>query len=570
MRNILKTGDNMITQDKHSTAVGEYIKARTEQLGLKLEDLRNDVPFLNPSGIKDADLASDIIVDTIINGTGMIVLNTDYDLDGISSGAIGYSALVYGCGVDSKRLFILQNQRNLGNGFNKVGLDRMIKGFDLKTDIMITSDHGSSDEERYKILKEKVGCKIVVTDHHLFKSKPVSVDAFVNTQQEGDTYCKNISGGVTIWLVMMLVKDKLSKLGDSNKYKVNEKRFESIYPLASLTTVCDQMDMTDNTNRYIVTEGLKILNSSNDMRWQEVRRFFRNKEITSTDLAFRFGPMVNATGRMNKAESGSMFLIENEDSRRCRQMFELMIGINNDRKDAQTEATELVRLSYENNTKYDSIVTVAVKEKIGGLAGPIASGYVDKEHKPTLILYPAEDGILKGSGRSVDGIHLENVLKEVKEKIPTILNYAAGHAGAVGVSINESGFEEFCYVFNDTVKNRVRIVSKRDIDYIKTNEITLELYNEIQSLGPFGRRWKEPTLILDDVKVVSANTDRRRTHAFYKLTTKNGNNIEGFKFKGYDPKITTRINVDIEGSLSHKGKGNMSLFLKRIEESMPF
>ena len=543
-----------------------YIEEITTQLGIRLEDLRTDVKFPSPMGIKDMDKAVETIVEVIVNGKGLIVLNTDYDLDGITSGAIGYSALVFAMGVPEERVFILQNQRNLGNGFNSSGLEKMKSMKDV--DIMITSDHGSSDEERYKLLKETVGCKIVVTDHHLFKSKPVTVDAFVNTQQEGDTYSKNISGGVTIWMVMMMVKDRLKEMGR----QINEHRFNSIYPMAALTTVCDQMDMTDNTNRYIVYEGLKVLNTSRDMRWIEARKLSVGMEITSTDLAFKLGPIINSTGRMLNAETGSNFLTSNESSSDCRKMFNIIKEINEDRKTASVEAEILVKEQHAKDRKevrLDDAICVAIEERIGGLAGPIASRFVDKYNVPTLIMYDNGDGTLKGSGRSVEGINLKAVLHLIMKHYKGLLISAEGHAGAVGVSMHKDKLKQFQSAFNKEVSKTIKVYDKRLVDFIRLEVVNHDTYLEIQKLGPFGRRWKEPSVAFKAV-VDGAFSDRRRKHGMYKLRMVNGEIIDGFHFNGYDPKIRKDMTVEVTASVSGKGNGKIGLFIRDIQEAIPF
>ena len=555
--------------------IKDYLDKSFKSKGIT-EDMFNisDVEYPSPFDLKDVDRGARVVLDTIKNGTGIIRLNCDYDLDGISSGAVQYNFLRYGLGVPKERLSMLQNYRSLGNGFNNHAVKEIL-GSKFKTDLIITSDHGSVDEERYKIIKDSSDIKIVVTDHHLIPNdeNPSSVDAFINPQQVDGGYSKNISGAYVVWVLLCGVL-KLIEDGEDYPFEIDYNAIRDIYPILALTTLCDQMDMTDKLNRRIVLDGLHVLNTSKDERWKTVKWHLKTDKVTSTDLTFRFGPIINATGRMDNPLIGHLFLVSKGDTRRVHSDLAEAVTLNKMRKEDQLRFTMQINDVLKSYSEDRSSTIVKANESILGITGPIASTLLEKKVVPTIV-FSQENGVLKGSGRAPTGLHLKFLLDEIATLYPDVLSKYGGHAGAAGVEITEDNFERFKEVFerHAKIKMATRAVQMKADSLTDDSEIfdfygstpTVRTVRMLEALGPFGRQWNLPDAHMT-LEIQSSYSDRNRNHGFYNFRNQ-GTPIGAFDFNGGYRLQPRGSLVDVVGSIStemKKGEVNLRVFVREI------
>ncbi len=452
------------------------------------------VPPLNR--LVDSSKAAHIIYNHLIKGSNIVAI-TDSDSDGVSSAGIIFRSIIEYFNHDPESLHILVNERKFGNGVNNEMVRRTSKIHDVrKVDLVITADHGSSDDERFKKLKEIGVEDIVVTDHHLLPTTGTlqNVDAFVNPQRPEDTFSPNISGCHVIFLVMQLVYD-LFKL--NNHRLLKEDRLQFILPIMTNTILSDQMDMSDPINRYYLKEGLKELSNSNDSIWIALRELVEmDKEITEQTVSFLIAPLLNAANRTGKAYIAYEYLTA-PDFHTALQKLKTLINLNNERKKTEAEMLSIANLGIKTYPYKNSIITL-LPHGIG-VAGLISQTIGDKLQVPAFTFVENNDGELSGSGRGiVPHVDLKLLLDVIKEKYPGIIIKGGGHKGAAGCTINAERLVEFMRHFDEEIINQLadtELVIKYEYDLeIPFGYIGEKLYNEIQKAGPYGRGYPNPII----------------------------------------------------------------------------
>ena len=547
--------------------VRDYLDMKLEALGIDESVILKNHPLeLGVDKLPGVTEASDVLIEIITRSTGVIVLNCDYDLDGMLSGTINYLALLT-MGVPDERIVIFQNHRKYGNGVNEWAIDKfefLLKKY--KVDAYISSDHGSNNDENWGRLKKmSPDTFFVCTDHHLFDKTPKNPDIFINPQREDSPVeFKNLSGGATTWFLMLSIFEKLE--GAGFKFDKLQKDFLTI--LAGITTIGDSMDMLDIQNRAIVSKALWLMNNLDDIRLDYLKRFIKLDTFTSSTISFKIGPIINAAGRMdNPLLPLDFFLLPFKKKKQYKALSSL-INLNDKRKKLQAFVYSSLCNS-DTGVKPFVVCKEYNKEDISGITGPIASSFVQDLERPAVILTEV-DGSLKGSCRSIEGIHIRNVLARLDDEYPGLLETYGGHSGAAGVSVKLDKYEEFVNALND-------VLSKTEIEEngFGTDDIIVipddesfgkELLTDIQNMAPFGNRWKEPDVSFTG-KVVNKFVIAG-LHVAYTIELSNGQTIGCFDFNGHYREINRDKKVRITGSLGlkrEKGHEVLSLFVNSIK-----
>jgi len=541
----------------------------------------------NPSDLTDVRKAATIVGDIILNTESIIVLNFDGDADGILSGALNHDYLINGLGVSSKRIRLIGNSRVFGNGFNDkaVSLLSLFKESDLELGIMITSDHGSSDEPRYKYTKQMIPeMKIVVTDHHLIPTNgnaPKSVDAFINTQRDEITpWGKNICGCVTTWLLMEEVKNYLI---EKDYKKINYDAIENVKPMLAISTICDMMDMRDIINRRIVIDGLEVLNKSKDPRWRTFRKKLKLKEISSTDVGYKIGTLFNATGRMGVPDLGFTLATTNDNMEECGELFEIVVNCNNERKKIQAllliDAKKYVKENPLTHCNIALIKTALEFEYATGVSGPISSNLLELRKKPSVTLVEDKDGNLKGSVRSVEGIHVKKIFDNMDRVKPDLFIKYGGHAGAAGLEIRKKDLEYFRTAFDEgcgiAFKFRGRVSMDSSIIKVLPRDLNVNLIDDIKMLEPFGRMFKQPEVCFNCTVTGKHTVSNGRDviYTFEDFADKSVGKLQGYHYLGGMEATSTYEYVEVIATIgikSYRGKEQLSIFIKSIKEDIPF
>lgn len=475
-------------------------------------------PFL----LKDMEKAIDLIIETMENGESIRIFG-DYDQDGISSTMTLLDGLLYfydDIGYD------IPDRVIDGYGISDRMIDRAIEA---NVSLVITCDNGISAIDQVKRLKEN-GIKVIVTDHHQVSKKEdgewveqilPQADCVINPKRLDNTYpFDDLCGaGVAFKLIQAL-------------YQRLDGDMEYLYGLleyVAMGTVCDVVSLTDE-NRIFVREGLKRINNTEKLAIKAlVEENSWNREVSAYTLGFIIGPCMNATGRLSTAKLAIDMLME-DDIEKIRTYAKKLVSLNNERKELTNIGLEKT-LEIIKDKKYynDDIIIVDVEDIEESICGIIAGRIKEKFNKPTIIMTESsQNGILKGSGRSIEAY---NIYKEVFE-IKDILESFGGHPMACGLSIRSDKVEEFRQKLNDKSKlKKDDFVNIINIDaQIPIDKLSLEFAESLQRLEPFGKdnpkaKFADKNLFIKNINMIGKNNNTMKM-----ILNKNGRDIEAIKF----------------------------------------
>ena len=424
-----------------------------------------------------------------------ILVVGDFDCDGATSSSVAVLALrALGAGrVD----YLVPNRFEFG-----YGLTPEIVGVALARDpeVLVTVDNGISSIEGVAAAKA-AGLSVVVTDHHLPAEQLPAADAIVNPSQPGCDFPSNAIAGVgVIFYVMLALRADLRERGWFNVERP-EPNLAELLDLVALGTVADVVPL-DANNRILVHQGLARIRSGRCR--PGIRALLEvagrpAQRLVSTDLGFIVGPRLNAAGRLDDMSMGiECLLTENEDL--ARDIARELDGLNKDRKAIERDMQTQALASLES-------VSVAEQELPFGLClfdpdwhqgviGILASRLKDRYHRPVIAFADAGDGMLKGSARSVAGLHIRDALDAVAAANPGLISKFGGHAMAAGLSLPEALFDQFRTAFDAEVRRQLvaddltgRLLSDGELC---AEEFTLPLAAQLREAGPWGQHFPEP------------------------------------------------------------------------------
>lgn len=475
-------------------------------------------PFL----LKDMEKAIDLIIETMENGESIRIFG-DYDQDGISSTMTLLDGLLYFYDDIS---YDIPDRVIDGYGISDRMIDRAIEA---NVSLVITCDNGITAIDQVKKLKEN-GIKVIVTDHHQVSKKEdgewveqilPQADCVINPKRLDNTYpFDDLCGaGVAFKLIQAL-------------YQRLDGDMEYLYGLleyVAMGTVCDVVSLTDE-NRIFVREGLKRINNTEKLAIKAlVEENSWNREVSAYTLGFIIGPCMNATGRLSTAKLAIDMLME-DDIEKIRTYAKKLVSLNTERKELTNIGLEKT-LEIIKDKKYynDDIIIVDVENIEESICGIIAGRIKEKFNKPTIIMTESnQDGILKGSGRSIEAY---NIYKEVFE-IKDVLESFGGHPMACGLSIRSDKVEEFRQKLNDKSKlKKDDFVNIINIDaQIPIDKLSLEFAESLQRLEPFGKdnpkaKFADKNLFIKNINMIGKNNNTMKM-----ILNKNGRDIEAIKF----------------------------------------
>ncbi len=494
--------------------------------------------FNNPFDLQDMQEAVDRITYAKNHGENVLIFG-DYDADGVCATTILYNCL--------KDFGIVPNlfipERDLGYGLNVEKVLELAKIYQVN--LVITVDCGISDYEKIEKIKQ-AGIDVIVTDHH--EPPEVLPDCIkINPKISGQKYpFRELCGAGVAY-----------KLG----YALNGKSADEYLDFVALATVADSMDLADE-NRDLVVEGLKIFNS------QSLRLQFSyligefDKKITAQTLAYSIAPRVNAGGRMGDVVSVLKFFISENPN----DIFDLAVKLNKYNLDRQTECDRIFNEAklkiYNENLDKDSVILVEDKDWKSGFIGIVAAKLVEIFNRP-VIVFTEQDGHLKGSARSVDGVNIYNAISSAKD----ILIGFGGHSQAAGVSVEINKLNIFRkYLCEFVEENFGKTFSRAEIncEWEITEKVSMQFAKEISLLGPFGMGNRVPFFSTTLGKVEARPIKVGSPHISFVSS-----GLEMLMFNGENSVQTLSLPVDkkiiFELNLStFRGKDSLKGFVKSI------
>lgn len=405
-----------------------------------------------PEGLSNSDQMARILADAI-EARAKLVIVADYDADGATACAVGLRALrAFGGDVE----YFVPNRFEHGYGLTPEIVSCVHAR--SRPDIVITVDNGIASNEGVAAAN-RLGIRVLITDHHLPGAVLPDAACIVNPNQPGCTFAsKHLAGVGVIFYVMLALRAELRARGRIERGP----NMGALLDLVALGTVADVVRLDDN-NRVLVRQGLKRIRAG---RMQPgIAALFavagRSPERAGAyDLGFVLGPRLNAAGRLTDMSLGIECLTTDDPARAQALAIELD-RLNVERREIEAEMREDAFAAID--AAPDEGVTLCMFDAAWhpGVVGIVASRLKDRVHRPVIAFARGTDGEIKGSGRSIPGLHLRDALDLVTKRYPGLILKFGGHAAAAGVSVLERDFQIFRDAFETTVRS---LVSPADLE----------------------------------------------------------------------------------------------------------
>jgi len=393
--------------------------------------------LLPPSALTHASDAASLLADAIEAEAKMLIIG-DYDCDGATATAVGMRALkALGADVD----FLLPDRFKLGYGLSPEIVDVAAQ---QSPDLIITVDNGIASLEGVARAQQH-GIATLITDHHLPGEALPDADCIVNPNQPGCNFpSKCIAGVGVMFYVMLALRAELRERGFFTDRP--EPNFADLLDLVALGTVADVVKL-DRNNRILVSQGLKRVRAGRLKAG--LAALFKAagrdpRKATAMDFGFILGPRLNAAGRLADMRLGVECLLT-DDPARALQIAQELDAFNRERRDIEAGMQDQALLLLESMEVDDAAPGIALFDPSWheGVVGILASRIKDKLHRPVFAFAPGEGGLIKGSGRSIPGLHLRDALDLVAKRAPGLLIRFGGHAMAAGVTVHAANYEKF-------------------------------------------------------------------------------------------------------------------------------
>ncbi len=425
-----------------------------------------------------------------------ILIVGDFDCDGATSVALGILALK---AMGARHVdYLVPNRFDYGYGLTPEIVD-VAEG--LAPDLIVTVDNGISSIAGVQHAKNK-GFDVIVTDHHLPGDELPAADAILNPNQPGCAFpSKHLAGVGVIFYLMVGLRSHLREIGWFDRQGLADVNLASWLDIVALGTVADVVPL-DKNNRLLVAQGIARINKGL-CRPGIVALLQSAKKapghIRATDLGFSVGPRLNAAGRLDDISIGIRCLLtpsHDEATALANELNSFNIERREIEQGMQLEADEMVRkLTLDCDLPKGLCVYQA--DWHSGVVGIVASRLKERHHRPTLVFADEGEGQLKGSGRSIPGLHLRDALDLIAKRAPGLLTKFGGHAMAAGLTIKQTDFSIFnqlwLQVLDDILPDELLNESLLTDGELTKSEFSVDIANELEKAVPWGQGFVEPS-----------------------------------------------------------------------------
>lgn len=556
--------NGLIAEQKCSTPMARLLAARgvknyTESMDSSLSKA------IGVSKLTNALRMAELIADKMERNERFILV-ADFDSDGATSCAVGVRAMRgFGANID----YMVPNRFEHGYGLTNE-IVQIIADKNPRPDCIITVDNGIASVDGID-LANKLGIKVLVTDHHLAGDKIPDAECIVNPNQPGCTFpSKNLAGCGVIFYVMMAVKNELKKRG---WFKTRpDFVVASLLDYVALGTVADVVKLDDN-NRRLVTQGLRDMQAGRaHLGINAILRVAGRKPEAANcwDMGFAVGPRLNAAGRMDDMSVGINCLLADDPDEAAR-LADQLEALNKERRSVETDMSEQALIQIDNmEIRPDDKFTMTLfhEDWHQGVIGILASRIKERCNRPTIIFGRGDTGILKGSGRSIPGLHLRDALDVVYKQNPGLIIKFGGHSMAAGMAIREDGLAQFTVAFEEACRNmltadQLELVIETD-GMLDPDEATIGFAEEIKTMV-WGQGFPEP-LFQGEFTVENQDLIGDKKHSRLRLT-QGGRSFEAILFFHSDPlpnRIMATYSLDVN---EWKGNKKLQLRLQKFQDA---
>ncbi|HFE32333.1 MAG TPA: single-stranded-DNA-specific exonuclease RecJ [Gammaproteobacteria bacterium] len=469
--------------------------------------LNSLLPFETLSGIADA---VDLLQQALDHGQRILIVG-DFDADGATSSALGVRALraMGAAQVD----YLVPNRFEYGYGLTP---EIVAVAAVRKPDLLITVDNGIASIDGVAAAKA-LGMRVLVTDHHLPGDALPAADAIVNPNRPGDAFAAKGTAGVgVIFYVMLALRARLRETGWFTEQGIDVPNLAELLDLVALGTVADVVPLEHN-NRILVAQGLARIRRGQCCPGISalIRVAKRNpQQLVAADLGFALGPRLNAAGRLEDMALGIECLLA-DDPDAALLLAQRLDELNRERRDIEAEMKAeamviLDAMTIASRMAEDAELPVGLclfePHWHPGVIGILASRVKDRLHRPVIVFAESGEDEIKGSARSVPGLHIRDALDAVAKRHPDLLSKFGGHAMAAGLSLARADLDRFSQAFDEEVRRhlgaedlRHEILSDGELS---AAELNLPLAESLRAAGPWGQGFSEPLFdgVFDIVK----------------------------------------------------------------------
>ncbi|MFW2104828.1 single-stranded-DNA-specific exonuclease RecJ [Acinetobacter guillouiae] len=553
----------LITRPENFQGVLPFIAEILARRGVQSEqELDLKLKYLLAPEMKGLEQAIQII-DQALDQDKKIVIVGDYDADGATSTALMMLALrEMGANVE----YLVPDRFKYGYGLTPKIADLAFEKY--QPDLLITVDNGISSHAGVA-QAQSYGMQVIITDHHLTTKETPQAEAVVNPNQLGCEFpSKALAGvGVAFYLLAKLSSHR-AKQGKSAA------KMPQYLDLVALGTYADVASL-DHNNRILVDAGVKRIQQNQCRAGISALLDIAARdpaELKASDLGFVLGPRLNAAGRMETMDIGIECLLAT-DMQTAHTLARQLNDLNLERRQVESEIKQEALAALENlQLDQDHLPAALVmfeEHWHQGVIGIVAGRLKEQFHRPSIVFAADKDGIhIKGSARSIDGIHIRDSIEKVAEQYPDLISHFGGHAAAAGLTIQKQHFEEFKQRFTELVAQSDDALFQAVLwtdGELPAQAFQLQTVDTLAQLGPWGQKFPAP-VFEGRFKVIDYRW-LKEVHLKLRLALENGQPIDAIAFNvrdkfNFDPmQDMVRIVYELD---KNQFNGNVSLQLRML------
>jgi single-stranded-DNA-specific exonuclease len=463
-----------------------------KQLSVNLSDL------LPPNTLTNNTTMAKLLADAIAANKKLLVIG-DYDADGATATAVAVKGLrAFGANVD----FLVPNRFEFGYGLTP---EIVALAATQNPDVIITVDNGIASVDGV-VTANALGIQVLITDHHLPGQETPQAACIINPNQHGCTFAsKNLAGVGVMFYGLLALRAELRERGAY--LQKAEPNLTELLDLVALGTVADLVKL-DNNNRILVEQGLRRIRAGACSQGILALLRVSGRQAPTTnaqDLGFYVGPRLNAAGRLDDMTLGIQCLLATSATE-ATVIAQQLQDLNIQRRSIEADMQDGANLSLDDiNIDNQFAISIYQEDWHQGVIGILASRIKERFHRPVIAFANAGDGLLKGSGRSIAGLHLRDALDLLSKHQPDLILKFGGHAMAAGLTIKQIDFELFNQAFEAVVKS---LITEADLESVlevdgslNTNDMTFAsaqmLENQVWGQG------FAPPLFYDEFEVLN-------------------------------------------------------------------
>ncbi len=481
--------------------------------------------------LRGLEVAVDRLVEQIMRDGHLLVVG-DYDADGATGSALAVRGLR---ALGARRVsFLVPNRFTQGYGLSLEVVDTAVE---QGADLLLTVDNGISSHAAIARAND-LGLPVVITDHHLSSGHLPAAAAIVNPNQPGCAFpSKHLAGVGVVFYLLAALRQRLRRLGWFGVERP-EPNLADLLDLVAVGTIADVV-MLDRNNRILVEQGLRRIRAGRcspgirallevsgcDPSW-----------VTADELAFYVAPRLNAAGRLAEMSLGVECLLA-DDPETAMALARRLDALNRERKALEAgmkaEAESLVEALRLDAETLPPALCLFGEDWHQGIAGILAGRIRDRYHRPTIAFAAAGDRWLRGSGRSIEDLHLRDALAWIDQRYPGLIERFGGHAMAAGLTLSRDHLDHFCSAFNEAVRVQLGdwqpVVELLSDGILPPELLTLETAEALALAGPWGKGFPEPRF--DGAFEVADRRLLGEDHLKLRLISPDGQPLEAVGFR---------------------------------------